>query len=252
MIKLLVIGNSFTQDSVRYLYGIARAAGQEMRVVNLYISGCSLYRHYRNMLSEEEAYDFEINGFKTGLKVSLKHALLMEEWDYIVTQQCSPDSFQYKTYQPYLDALAAYIRRLCPPAKLCLQMTWAYDPEFSRYQTMSVSTPVEMLSGIKQAYRNAAESINARFLIPTGIAMKRLYAVLGGAVYRDKYHANLGVTRYMIGCLWFMAITGIDIIDNTFADFDVPVSDEEISLAKEIARQTLLDNGFMLKLSSAQ
>ena len=58
MIKVLVIGNSFGQDSVRYLYGIARAAGKDVRVVNLYIGGCSLYRHYRNMLSEESVYDY--------------------------------------------------------------------------------------------------------------------------------------------------------------------------------------------------
>ena len=56
MIKILILGNSFGQDSVRYLNGISRAGKKEIRVVNLYIGGCSLYRHYRNMLSEEAAY----------------------------------------------------------------------------------------------------------------------------------------------------------------------------------------------------
>ena len=247
MLKILAIGNSFTQDSLRYLYGIARAAGKELRVVNLYIGGCSLYRHYRNMLSEEAAYDYEINGFKTGLQVSLKKALLMDEWDYIFTQQCSPNSWDYDTYQPYLGELAAYVRRLCPPAKLCLQMTWAYDETHPRYQTMRVHTPQEMIDGIVDAYTKAAESIDAHFLLPTGLAMYRLYNEIGSATYRDKYHAAHGVTRYMIACMWFMALTGIDIADNTYADFDVPVTDGEVALAKSIARTTLIENGFAIQ-----
>ena len=80
------------------------------------------------MLSEEAAYAYEINGHGTGLFVSLKHALLMDEWDYVVMQQCSPQSGEYDKYQPYLSELAAYVRRLCPPAKLVMQMTWTGAP----------------------------------------------------------------------------------------------------------------------------
>ncbi|MBQ7726439.1 MAG: DUF4886 domain-containing protein, partial [Clostridia bacterium] len=42
--KVLSIGNSFSQDAQRYLHGIARADHTEMRAVNLYIGGCSLER----------------------------------------------------------------------------------------------------------------------------------------------------------------------------------------------------------------
>ena len=60
--KILAISNSFGVDGTRYLYGIARAAGDNFKVVTLYIGGCSLYRHYRNMLSEENAYSLYLNG----------------------------------------------------------------------------------------------------------------------------------------------------------------------------------------------
>ena len=56
MKKIIVIGNSFGTDITRYLYGVARSEGVDLKVVNLYIGGCSLYRHYRNMLSEEPVY----------------------------------------------------------------------------------------------------------------------------------------------------------------------------------------------------
>ena len=63
MIKILCIGNSFGSDCTRYLPGVARADGKDIKVVNLYIGGCSLYRHYRNMLSDAPEYNFEINGY---------------------------------------------------------------------------------------------------------------------------------------------------------------------------------------------
>ena len=73
--EILAIGNSFSQDATRYLHRIARAAGVTLNVTNLYIGGCSLERHYRNMLSGERAYKLECNGEQTGFPVSLEEAL---------------------------------------------------------------------------------------------------------------------------------------------------------------------------------
>ena len=72
MIKILSIGNSYSTDATRYVYGIARSEGVAMKVVNLFIGGCSLNRHYRNMMGDAAAYDFEINGITaTGIKISI-------------------------------------------------------------------------------------------------------------------------------------------------------------------------------------
>ena len=111
MKKILYISNSFGEDAARYLYGIARAAGENAKVVVLYIGGCSLYRHYRNMLSEAKAYDYIIDGIRTGLTVSLKETLLSDEWDYVTLQQSSPESGREETYFPYIIELAAYVRK---------------------------------------------------------------------------------------------------------------------------------------------
>ena len=72
MTRILVISNSFGQDSVRYLHGISRAAKDEIRVANLYIGGCSLHRHYQNMLSGDDAYRYELNGTDTKINISLQ------------------------------------------------------------------------------------------------------------------------------------------------------------------------------------
>ena len=59
--NILAIGNSFSEDATRYLHNIARADGERINVVNLYIGGCTLDRHYRNMLSGARAYELQCN-----------------------------------------------------------------------------------------------------------------------------------------------------------------------------------------------
>ena len=122
--NILAIGNSFSQDATRYLHQIARCAGDKINVVNLYIGGCPLSKHYANMLSEDDAYRLEYNGHCTDFKVSLKEALLNREWDYITLQQVSSQSARYDTYQPYLNELCAYVRKHAPKAKIVIHQAW--------------------------------------------------------------------------------------------------------------------------------
>ena len=244
MKKILVISNSFGQDATRYLYGISRAAKKELRVANLYIGGCSLYRHYRNMISEEAAYGYEINGIPTGLFISMKKALLLDEWDYVVLQQCSPESGEYEKYQPYLSELAAYVRKLCPPAKLVMQMTWTFAHSCKRFNLTPFETPEEMFPAIESAYKLAAEAIDADFVIPSGRAIQKLYAEIGDETYRDGFHCHMGHSRYMLGCMWFMAFTGKGVEGNSFRDFDTEVSEERVALAQRIALETMIEAGF--------
>ena len=247
MKKILVIANSFGVDSTRYLYGIARSEKESIKVVTLHIGACTLHRHYRNMLSEEAAYAYEVNGHSTGLFVSLKKALLMDEWDFVIMQQCSPQSGEYEKYQPYLSELAAYVRRLCPPAKLVLQMTWTFAHDCKRFKMTPFETPEEMLPAIEAAYARGAEDIGAHFVIPSGRAMWKLYGEIGEATYRDGFHCHYGHSRYMLGCMLFMAFTGKSVEGNGFADFDVEISEEMLERVRRIATETMLEAGFEIK-----
>jgi len=51
-------------------------------------------------------------------------------------------------------------------------------------------------------------------------------------VHRDKHHASLGVGRYALALVWLATLTGADVRENGFCDFDVPVSPEEQAIAK--------------------
>lgn len=62
-IKLLSIGNSFSTDAQKWLHQIAETAGADIYCANLYIGGCSLQQHWNNYLTQENVYDYEVNGF---------------------------------------------------------------------------------------------------------------------------------------------------------------------------------------------
>ena len=49
MLRILAVGNSFSEDATYYLHQILEIAGVENQVVNLYIGGCSLEKHWRNI-----------------------------------------------------------------------------------------------------------------------------------------------------------------------------------------------------------
>lgn len=57
--KILSIGNSFSQDAQAYLHDAALSLGLDLECLNLYIGGCSLERHYNNLLSGERVYSPE-------------------------------------------------------------------------------------------------------------------------------------------------------------------------------------------------
>ncbi len=233
--NVLAIGNSFSQDAMRYLAAIARAQGEKLSAINLYIGGCPLERHFRNMKSGEDAYWLEHNGEFTGFFVSMDEALLSRSWDVITIQQASPSSFRKETYQPYLHALVSHIREFCPKAKLYLHETWAYE-EGSKMllDYYPNGTSEDMYRDVVRCYREAEKEEGFDGLIPSGELMHALLENGVPKVHRDGYHLSLGLGRYATGLLWLRMLTGKTVSENTFNDFDEPISAEEIALAKRL------------------
>ena len=225
--RILSIGNSFSQDAHRYLHRLAKEDGEELKTVNLYIGGCPLQKHYINMLDDNALYDFEFNGEKTGIKVSIRQALVSDNWDFITLQQASSFSGKYKTYSPYIEALSEYVRKYCPHTKILIHQTWAYEDGSEKLRSVGYATSGEMLCAVCDSYEKAAKSIKADGIIPCGEAMMKGLELGLEKVHRDTYHASRGAGRYLLALCWYKALTGKDISGNTFRDFDVPVSEEE-------------------------
>ncbi len=237
--NILSIGNSFSRDAQRYLHRIARADGFGLDTFNLYIGGCPLSVHYRNMLNEQRAYLLGVNGESTNFPVSLKEALLNREWDVITVQQASRKSPYYETYQPYLNKLVEYVRYCVPKVKIAIHQTWAYEQDSALLDGLGYKNHVDMFNDIKSSYDKAAKDVNADFIIPAGETFQKLIASGVEKVHRDTFHASLGLGRYALGLLWYAMLTGNDIKNNTFSDFDEEISDAEIKTAKQCVKEAV-------------
>ena len=229
--KILSIGNSFSQDAQRYLHNLAKADGESIKCVNLYIGSCSLRTHYINMLENNKAYSFEFNGETTGLKVSITDALASDDWDYITLQQVSLLSYKIESFSPYIEELAKLARKYCPNAKLLIHETWAYETGSESIKKRGFETDAEMLAAIKPTYEKAAKLINADGIIRSGEALLSAREMGIENIHRDSRHVSLGIGRYILALTWYKYLTGKDVSGNNFSDFDAPVSEKEREIA---------------------
>lgn len=225
--KILSIGNSFSHDAQRYLHRLAKKEGVDLKTVNLVIGGCSLWKHYVNMLDDSVAYSLWFNGEGTGFFVSLQQALTSDEWDVITLQQASTLSGNYESYQPYLSELAKYIRKYCPKTKIYIHETWAYENGSERLEALGYHSSREMYEDIKKSYKKAVEEIQADGLIPSGRAMLRASEMGLKKVHVDTFHASLGAGRYLLALTWYKTLTGMDIAENSFDELEEQITKEE-------------------------
>ena len=225
--KILSIGNSFSQDAQRYLSKIAIKEGERIKNINLYIGGCSLRTHYLNMLDGRDDYTLEFLGESTGVKVSIDRVLRSDDWDVITLQQVSTQSAKFESYTPYIEELADYVRTFCPKAKIYIHETWAYENGCARLSALGFESDEDMYAGLKDAYAKAKEKIEAYGIIPSGTAMIEASKRGLSHLHRDTFHASLGAGRYILGLTWYKALFGKDITENDFSDFDEPITEEE-------------------------
>ncbi len=223
MLHILAIGNSFSQDATYYLHQMLEAGGVENKVVNLYIGGCSLERHWKNIREDEAAYVYEANGSATDRLVSVREALEEEAWDVVTTQQASHDSGWMDTYEPFLGQILTYIRGKMPKATVLLQKTWAYETDshheaFPRYHC----NQEEMYERLSLAYGEAARREGVG-MIPSGDVIQALrkvppfvYGEGGMSLCRDGFHMHYLYGRYALAATWYERLTGKDIQENTF------------------------------------
>ncbi len=231
--KVLSIGNSFSEDAQAYLHQAAALSGKNITCYNMMIGGCSLARHYRNMLSGQKAYTLQINGENSGIFINLED-ILQAGWSAITFQQVSSSSMHYDTYQPYLNELVAFARKMAPKTPIYLHETWAYEQGTARIASFGYEDQSEMYRDVHESYAQAAKEIGADGIIPSGTAFQYLYRH-GAKIHRDGAHADLGVGRMTLAATWITALTGTDTrgMDWSTLKTAVPVTAEDIALAQE-------------------
>lgn len=171
-IRLLTVGNSFSQNATRHLADIAKASGRELIHHPAVIGGATMSQHWEKAeLLEKDPQD------KRGLystQRSLKQELMSEPWDVVTIQQASIRSHDVATYRPYARQLHDFIKMHAPRAEVMIHETWAYRSDDPRFAVKSPTageptTQEEMYRGLRLAYATIAAELKLRS-IPVGDA----------------------------------------------------------------------------------
>ena len=239
-LRLLAIGNSFSQDSVeQYLWELFDAAGIPVIIGNMYIGGCTLERHFQNTVTGKADYAYRkvVGGVKTNREnTTLEYGLADEPWDYVSFQQASGVSGEYETYEPYLLSLRAFVRRRVPATAVFMwHQTWSYSAdathnEFPRYGRDQMAMYKAIVSASREVIRNHGFTI----LIPSGTAIQNArMSAMGDVFNRDGYHLELTYGRYTAACTWFESISGVSVVGNPY--HPSTISDETAAICQKAA-----------------
>ena len=220
-LKVLAIGNSFSDDGMEHLAEILVGEGYTDFILgNLYIGGCSMDGHKARIDSGAKDYSFRINtgnGWTT-VTESIQYGLDYADWQIITIQQVSgysgiPESYGNMQY------IIDYVRdRVDPFVKIFFHMTWAYQStsghgDFAKYNR----NQMQMYNAITSTVQTlVVGNWNIEGIIPSGTAIQNLRtSYLGDNLTRDGYHLSLDIGRYTAALTWYKELTGADITDLT-------------------------------------
>ncbi len=243
-LKILAIGNSFSTDSMQYLYEIMKDGGVEEIVLgNLYYGGCSLDQHYQFGRTDSASYTYYKNTGRGWVKTEnykMSQSLTDEKWDYVSLQQTSKTCGLSNSYSK-LDEMIAIVKKSCPDAKLIWNMTWAYQQDsthssFPNYKNDQMT----MYNMIIDVVNTVITPLNFDIMIPcmTSIQNART-SFMGDTLTRDGYHLDYYIGRYIAGLTWYAAITGGSVDDITYNPSTAKVTDDMLKAAKEAVKEAI-------------
>ena len=244
VIKVLAVGNSFSQDAVeQYLYELAAAQGDSLVIGNAYIGGCSIDTHYDNLLNNKPAYVYRkvVGGVRAvRRKATLQSIIRDEQWDIITMQQASQLSgipSSYSNLAQLKRLIQSYTTNL--HVQFMWHMTWAYaesltEERFAPYHF----DQREMYSAIVSTMQNVLPAVGGFVrIIPSGIAIQLARYRLGDVLNRDGFHLSYTLGRYTAACTWCEVLTGKIIDGNRYRP--ATISTDEATICQEAAHEAV-------------
>lgn len=243
VVKVLAIGNSFSQDAIeQYLYELARAQGDSLVIGNAYIGGCSIDRHYTNLVKDSALYAYRkvVGGVRSEHKKwTLKQIIRDEQWDIISLQQASQLSGvfdSYKNLPAFKRLVESYVTNF--HVEFVWHMTWAYAEDFksSRFQPYDYKQR-QMYSDIVSTMLSVMPAIGNPRIVPTGTAVQLVRYRLGDILNRDGMHLSYTLGRYTAACTWCEFLTGRIVDGNSYCP--ATINETEAQICQEEAHEAV-------------
>ncbi len=246
VLRILAIGNSFSEDAIEQnLYELAKAGKKKIVIGNLYIGGAPLSLHVSNAKEDKPAYRYRkinLDGqMSEKANERLSEALIDEAWDYISFQQASPLSGDYDSYAKDLPLLYDYVTKhvIFPETQYILHQTWAYQNGSSHEGFVRYNRSQD---NMYKAITHTAEEVfnwgSFSLLVPSGTAVQNARSsFIGDHFTRDGYHLDLNYGRFVAACAWYESLFHENVMNNSFLPLKVTYVEGEI--AREAAHKAV-------------
>jgi hypothetical protein len=232
-LRILAIGNSFSDDATEYLPGLLEAAGIHNIILGrLYIGGCTLERHCQEFETDGHEYVYKksvanqwetIKKYKEG---SFMDGLGDEPWDIVTLQQGSPKSGRWDSYDPWLPKLIEIVRQNCPNpnATIVWHQTWAYAHDYENRSFANYTYSQELMYAcIESCVKKLRKDYDIPVVMASGVAVQNLRKrnfPTEREFTRDGFHMDYKYGRYLTACVWFETLIrpvfGISVKGNSF------------------------------------
>ena len=217
-LKVLMIGNSFADDTVFYAARIANSLGINLQIYDAYIAGCTLDTHYSNIQSGETAYSMRsMNGSSWNYQnnMSLSSIISYDTWDVITLQQASAQIGRTGTYSNLTNLMNEVKSLASGNPKYYWHQTWAYDQDYSEYYdyfSYFNNDSDTMFEAIVDRYHDYVEPSNLfEKTIYNGTAVQNMRtSYMKNTFSRDGKHMSLVHGRYLLASNFISVVFGID------------------------------------------
>ncbi len=252
--NILMVGNSFCYYYPDELFGLAKEAGIEMNICNVYYSGCSIETHYNWWQKGESNYQFFIYNEHGRRKIDncdLETCLSAYEWDVISIQDGSTAyrkggvSGAISSREPGLTELLKLFKQKSPNADLYWHHTWVLQVGFDRNGYAMVDAAQQ-----KEEYKDKCvltKSVVTKHgldVIPSGEAWQiaRADERIGDTLcMADCQHdGEEGGGQYLNACVWFEKLTGRSCVGNPFRP-PYDLSEEKVAALQEAAHKAVAE-----------
>lgn len=243
-IRILSIGNSYSQDAHAYLGQLAEAAGVDLLVGNAYDGGCTFRKHLEQYKNGTTAYTYYVNGKSKKTSTTLSYILEQEKWDYITFQPGTEGKDYIIPHTPHLNELLNILHKKFPQAEMVYNLSWPDGTNSTRayFKNLFNSSQDAHWANLLKDAGEAYSDLDIRYITPGGLAYRYAYETYGDTLHRDGYHmSELG--RYLQACTWFEFFTGLEAPDYTPTEATrsgaVPPTAEECAILRNCAHRAI-------------
>lgn len=260
-LSVLIIGNSFSDDTIAYAYQVAKSAGiGNVEVADLYYGGCTIEQHVGFAENNSSAYVFRYFD-KDNLthdvdsvaydKVTMEYGITYKPWDIIVFQQGSSASGLPDSYAK-LPWLINYVKAHATNknVRFAFNMTWAYarnseNVAFGNYGKDQQTMYNAILSAVQSKVLTNNDIVA---VIPNGTAVQNARtSFIGDNLTRDEFdHLTRDTGRYIAAMTFITKLSGLSVDEVTYKPDGL--SDAYVTVAKESVKNAL-DNPFTITQS---